>query len=100
MNPDDSDPMKQLHQVLSELEGLARSAAAKAGDDGAELIEQLKGTLAAARSRIKEAERSLQRGAAQGAEAANQYVHDHTWMSIGIAAAVAFLLGALTARRD
>jgi ElaB/YqjD/DUF883 family membrane-anchored ribosome-binding protein len=100
MNLDNTDPIKQLHKVLSELESLARSTAEKAGDGGADLIEQLKSTLAAARARIKDAEQSLQREATQGAETANQYVHEHTWMSIGIAAGVAFLLGALTARRD
>jgi ElaB/YqjD/DUF883 family membrane-anchored ribosome-binding protein len=100
MNSEDIDPIRQLHKVLSELESLARSTAEKAGDGGADLIEQLKGTLAAARSRIKDAEQSLQREATQGAKTADQYVHEHTWMSIGIAAAVAFLLGALTARRD
>jgi ElaB/YqjD/DUF883 family membrane-anchored ribosome-binding protein len=100
MNLDISDPVKQLHKALSELESLARSTAEKAGDGGADLVEQLKGTLEAARARIKEAEQSLQREAKQGAETANQYVHEHTWMSIGIAAAVAFLLGAMTARRD
>jgi ElaB/YqjD/DUF883 family membrane-anchored ribosome-binding protein len=100
MTFESDDPIKQLHKVLSELEDLARSTAEKAGDGGADLIEQLKDTLAAARSRIKEAERSLQREAAQGAATANRYVHEHTWMSIGIAATVAFLLGAMTARRD
>ena len=100
MNVENSEPIRQLHKVLSELESLARSTAEKAGDGGADLIEQLKGTLATARSRLKEAEQSLQREAAQGAKSADEYVHDHTWMSIGIAAAVAFLLGALTARRD
>jgi ElaB/YqjD/DUF883 family membrane-anchored ribosome-binding protein len=100
MNSEDIDPIRQLHKVLSELESLARSTAEKAGDGGADLIEQLKGTLATARSRIKEAEQTLQREAAQGVKTADDYVHEHTWMSIGIAAAVAFLLGALTARRD
>jgi ElaB/YqjD/DUF883 family membrane-anchored ribosome-binding protein len=100
MNSETNDPIRQLHNVLSELEGLARSTAEKAGDGGADLIEQLKGTLATARSRIKEAEQSLQREAADGVRTADAYVREHTWMSIGIAAAVAFLLGALTARRD
>ena len=100
MTFDSSDPVSQLHKVLSELESLARSTAEKAGDGGADLIEQLKGTLAAARSRIKEAEESLQHQAVQGAKSADGFVHEHTWMSIGIAAAIAFLLGALTTRRD
>jgi ElaB/YqjD/DUF883 family membrane-anchored ribosome-binding protein len=100
MKFESDDPIGQLHKVLSELESLARSTAEQAGDGGAELIEQLKGTLAAARARIKETEQSLQREATQGAATADRYVHEHTWMSIGIAAAVAFLLGAMTARRD
>ena len=100
MNVENSDPVRKLHAVLAELENLARSTAEKAGEGGADLVEQLKDALATARSRLKEAERTLQREAAQGAKSADQYVHDHTWMSIGIAAAVAFLLGALTTRRD
>ncbi len=100
MNIDSEEPIRQLHKVLSELESLARSTAEKAGDGGADLIRQLQRTLAAARARIKDAEQSLHREAAQGARTANQYVHDNTWMSIGIAAAVAFVLGAMTARRD
>ncbi len=100
MTIESDDPIRQLHKVLSELESLARSTAEKAGDGGADLIEQLTGTLATARARIVDAEKSLQREAAQGAAAADRYVHEHTWMSIGIAAAVAFLLGAMTTRRD
>jgi ElaB/YqjD/DUF883 family membrane-anchored ribosome-binding protein len=100
MTLETTDPVSQLHQVLTELERFARTTAEKAGDGGAELVEQLKGTLAAARARIKEAEDSLRREAVQGAKSADGFVHEHTWMSIGIAAAVAFLLGALTARRD
>lgn len=100
MSIENSEPIRQLHKVLAELEGLARSTAEKAGDGGADLVEQLKDALSAARSRLKEAERTLQKEAAEGAKSADQYVHEHTWMSIGIAAAVAFLLGALTARRD
>ena len=100
MNVENSEPIRQLHKVLAELEGLARSTAEKAGDGGADLVGQLKDALASARSRLQEAERTLQREAAEGARSADQYVRDHTWMSIGIAAAVAFLLGALSARRD
>ncbi|MBS0389257.1 MAG: DUF883 domain-containing protein [Proteobacteria bacterium] len=100
MNVENSEPIRQLHKVLAELEGLARSTAEKAGEGGTDLIGQLKEALATARSRLADAERTLRRDATEGVKSADQYVHDHTWMSIGIAAAVAFLLGALTARRD
>lgn len=100
MASDDSDPISQLHKVLAELEDLARGTAGKAGDGGAELIEQVQDALATARDRIKDAEQSLQREAVRGARTADSFVHAHTWMSIGIAATVAFLLGALTTRRE
>ena len=100
MNQDAGEPLKQLHKVLAELENLARSAADTTGEGGSDIIERLKGTLSAAQSRIRDAEQALRRQATHGAKAADQYVHDHTWMSICIAAAVAFLLGALTTRRD
>jgi ElaB/YqjD/DUF883 family membrane-anchored ribosome-binding protein len=97
---DTGETVKQLHKVLAELEGLAKAAAEATGEGGSDLIGRLKGTLSSARERIKEAEQKLEHNAAHGAKAADQYVHDHTWMSIGIAAAVAFLLGAMTSRRD
>ena len=100
MASEDSDPIAQLHKVLAELEGFARATAEKAGDGGADLVGQLKDALTSARTRIKEAEESLQREAVHSARAADSFVHEHTWMSIGIAAAVAFLLGALTTLRE
>jgi len=100
MNVENSEPFRKLHEVLAELESLARSAAERTGGEGANLVGQLKDALATARSRLNEAECKLQREAAAGVKSADHYVHDHTWMSIGIAAAVAFLLGALTTRRD
>src|SRR5260221_6940473 len=47
MNSDDSDPIGLLHQLLSELESLARRTAGHAGDGGADLIYRLPSTLSA-----------------------------------------------------
>ena len=90
----------QLHKLLSDLESLAKSAAGTVGQEGEETASRLKDTLASARSRIREVEEGLQRNVTRGARVADDYVHDHAWMSIGVAAAVGFLLGALTSRRD
>jgi len=104
VNSEAAQPMERLRKVLAEIEGLAgtlaQAAERAAGEGQSEAVESLRGTLAAARARIKEAEQTLQRNAAHGAKAADDFVHDNTWISIGIAAAVAFLLGALTAKRD
>jgi ElaB/YqjD/DUF883 family membrane-anchored ribosome-binding protein len=90
----------QLHRIVADLEGLAKAASGAAGEGRSEVADQLKEALNSARTRLRDAEHGLQRDVVRGAKAADTYVHEHTWMSVGIAAAVAFLLGALTARRD
>ena len=52
MNADASEPLKQLHKVLAELEGLANAAANTAGEGGTDLLGRLKGTLDSARTRM------------------------------------------------
>jgi ElaB/YqjD/DUF883 family membrane-anchored ribosome-binding protein len=94
------ETLKQLHELVAELEARARSAAGAAGEGGAEVAGKLRAALAAARARMAEVEHSLARDAGRGAKAADEFVRENAWMSIGIAAAVAFVLGALFARRD
>ncbi len=100
MNSHVDESLKHFHKLVAELEAMARSAAGAAGEGGAELSQQLRDTLASARTRLREAEEALQREAGQGIRAADGFVRDNVWASIGIAAAVAFVLGALFARRD
>ena len=100
MNANVAEPLKQLHNASAELASLAETAVASAADSNSDVVDRLKGTLSAVRQRIKDAEQVLKRDTVRGAEVAEQYIHDHAWLSIGVAAAAAFLLGALTARRD
>ena len=90
----------QLHRVLEDLEEFAGTAR-DAGTEGASAVtDHLKEALGKARERIKGLETGLQRSAVAGAKAADGYVREHPWQSIGVAAVVAFLIGALTARRN
>jgi len=100
MNAHVDESLKQLHELVAELEARARAAADAAGEGGAEVAGKLRAALAAARARMAEVEHSLARDAGRGAKAADEFVRENAWMSIGIAAAVAFVLGALFARRD
>ena len=59
----------------------------------AKIVEDIEGLAAAAGHAGGER-------AADTAKAADRYVRDHAWVSIGVAAAIAFLLGALSTRRD
>jgi ElaB/YqjD/DUF883 family membrane-anchored ribosome-binding protein len=92
--------LTELRKAVAEIEQLAKQsvgAAEAAGDDAA---QRLSAALAEARSRISDTEKSLQRELQRGAKAADSYVHENVWLSIGIAAAAAFVLGAMTTRRE
>jgi len=92
--------LHQLAKVVEDLEGLA-AAAGHAGSEGAATVsDRLKEALADAHTRIRNVEHGLKRGATDTAKAADSYVRDHAWVSVGVAAAIAFLLGALSTRRD
>jgi ElaB/YqjD/DUF883 family membrane-anchored ribosome-binding protein len=90
----------QLHKLVADLETLAKSSASVAEERGAEAAEQFKGALAGARERIEDVEQSLERKLRKHGKVVDGYVRDNPWGAVAIAAAVAFLLGALSRRRD
>jgi ElaB/YqjD/DUF883 family membrane-anchored ribosome-binding protein len=90
----------QLHRVLEDLEEFAGTARDAGAEGAGAVTDHLKEALGKARERISGLETGLKRGAVAGAKATDAYVRDHTWQSIGVAAAIAFLLGALLTRRN
>jgi ElaB/YqjD/DUF883 family membrane-anchored ribosome-binding protein len=90
----------QLAKLVEDLEGLAATTSQAGAEGAAAVSDRLKDALADAHARIRHVEQGLKRGAADTAKAADSYVRDHTWVSVGVAAAIAFLLGALSTRRD
>ena len=92
--------LNQLHKVLGDLEEFAGEARDASAEGASKVTDHLKEALSKARERINELETGLRRGAVAGAKAADGYVREHPWQSIGVAAAIAFLIGALMARRD
>lgn len=90
----------QLHKLVAEIEALAKSTASVAAEGGAEAAEHFKGALEGARERIEDVERSLERDLRRQGKVIDRYVRDNAWGAVAIAAAVAFLLGALSRRRD
>ena len=100
MNANTEQLMGQLHKLVSELEGLAKSTATVAEQGGSDIAEHFRGALAGARERLQDVEQSLERDLKKHGKTVDRYVHENAWVSIGVAAAGAFLLGALTRRRD
>jgi ElaB/YqjD/DUF883 family membrane-anchored ribosome-binding protein len=61
--------------------------------------ERLSDTLQQAKTTLTRLEEdALERGK-QAAQTTNQYVHEHPWTSVGVAAGIGLLLGMLVARR-
>jgi ElaB/YqjD/DUF883 family membrane-anchored ribosome-binding protein len=88
--------LKAIQDAVAEIEALAKEAAGMTGERAEAVRESVRERLADVTARARELERDLLRGA----RAAEGYVRENPWRSIGIAAAAAFLLGALMSRRD
>lgn len=84
-----------LHRVVADLEALAHSAGEAASEGSEEVRGRLREALARARTRVGEAEAALGDKVARGVHDTDAYVRRNPWTSVGIAALLAFLAGAL-----
>lgn len=88
-----------LQTVLTDTESLLRDAVGESGDKARELRTRILDNLQAAKAKLGETERLIAGKAKEAAKATDEYVHDHPWQSIGVAAGIGFLLGMLVSRR-
>jgi len=61
--------------------------------------ERIQASLASARVKLAETERAVLDKAKLAATATDEYVHEHPWHAVGVAAVIGLLLGALINRR-
>jgi ElaB/YqjD/DUF883 family membrane-anchored ribosome-binding protein len=85
--------------VLSEAEDMLKRAAGETGDKARDLRDQVESKLLHAKLRLQELEGQAVDQAKAAARATDNYVHDHPWQSIGVAAALGFVAGLLLNRR-
>lgn len=88
-----------LKVVVADAEELLRATASQAGEKVGAARERIQVSLASARVKLAEAERAMLDKTRQAAKATDEYVHEHPWHAVGVAAVVGFLLGALITRR-
>jgi ElaB/YqjD/DUF883 family membrane-anchored ribosome-binding protein len=88
-----------LKVVISDAEELLRATASQAGEKVAAARERIQASLASAKIKLGEAERAALEKAKEAAKATDDYVHDHPWRAVGIAAGAGLLLGLLIGRR-
>jgi ElaB/YqjD/DUF883 family membrane-anchored ribosome-binding protein len=88
-----------LAAVLAEAEEMLKRASVETGDKARDLRSQVETQLLRAKLKLQEIEGEAIDHAKAAARATDDYVHDHPWQAIGIAAAAGLLVGLLMNRR-
>ncbi len=91
--------VEEFSNVLSEAEEMLKSAASETGEKARNLRDQVESKLLHAKLRLQELEGHAIDRAKTAARATDNYVHDHPWQAIGVAAAIGFIAGLLMNRR-
>lgn len=85
--------------VLDDVEALLKQAASASGQQAQELRDRASEALRRARGKLHEAQVAVTENAKAAARATDDWVHEHPWGAIGVAAGVGFLVGLLVSRR-
>ena len=85
--------------VLAEAEEMLKRASVETGDKARDLRSQVETQLLRAKLKLQEIEGEAVDRAKAAARATDDYVHDHPWQAIGMAAAAGFAIGLLMNRR-
>jgi ElaB/YqjD/DUF883 family membrane-anchored ribosome-binding protein len=85
--------------VIADTEELLRATAGQAGEKIADIRARTQDRLAGAKIKLAEAEAALVDRAKEVGRAADDYVHDNPWRSVGVAAGFGFIVGLLIGRR-
>ncbi len=103
MTPEPNVATEKLAQdlkiVIADAEDLLRATASQAGEKVAAAREKIQGSLHHAKKKLAEVEDVLIDTGKQAARATDEYVHDHPWRAVGIAAGIGFVIGMLIGRR-
>ena len=91
--------VSDLKVVVADAEEILRATAGTAGEKVAELRERIGVRLRDAKERLQDAEAALLDKTKAAARATDDFVHEHPWKAVGVAAAVGLALGVLIGRR-
>lgn len=85
--------------VVADAEEILRVTANQAGEKVAEMRERIQDRLRDAKLRLADAEAALLDKTKAAARATDDFVHEHPWQAVGVAAAIGLALGVLIGRR-
>jgi len=88
-----------LKTVVEDAEALLKATSTLTGEKIQEVRARAEESLRQAKVRLTEVEEEAMRRAKEIADAADEYVRENPWQSVGIAAGIGLVLGLLIARR-
>ena len=88
-----------LKVVIADAEELLRATAGQMGEKAVVARERIQESLRIAKDKLSRAEEVMIDKTKAAARATDDYVHDHPWGAVGIAAAVGLVIGMLISRR-
>ena len=88
-----------MKAVIADAEELLKATAGATGEKLGEVRARADARLRDARGRLAEIDDAVVARAKDAARAADDYVHEHPWGAVGIAAVAGILVGVLISRR-
>ena len=91
--------MSDLKTVIQDAEAWLRNGGQLTGDELKAAKAKFEQTLSAAKESLGEYQHTVVEKTKEAARATDEYVHDHPWRAVGIAAGIGFVIGMLIGRR-
>ncbi len=91
--------LSDLKTVVTDSEELLKATAGAVDERATAARARVQESLRAAKSKIDELDSEVLDRLNEAAKATDEYVHEHPWGAVGIAAAAGLLVGVLIARR-
>lgn len=91
--------MSDLRTVITDAEELLRMTADEAGESAAGLRARVKDRMNQAKDELVRLQDAAVAKAQEVGDAADEFVHENPWKSIGIAAGIGLVVGMLVSRR-
>jgi ElaB/YqjD/DUF883 family membrane-anchored ribosome-binding protein len=91
--------MTDIKTVLADAEDLLKQAANTTGERASELSDKALALLKQAKEKASDVQVVVVEKSKQAARATDDYVHDHPWQAVGIAAGIGVVIGLLLNRK-